>query len=235
MNEPGHTRVVEETTKTTYITSTSIVNEEIHFVPQSNSNVVDEKASKVNKTIVELNGQESTSEQKTRSRSSSSSSSSSSDKESTQKEEVPEDAQDNVESACAVTEPEILEVVKQSENEEMPVSSNAVDQNHEVSSSSSSSEEEDGNKDEEEKNDHVERKDETGEDPCAEEIETKSEASLIQAEVKIVNEGSDVKVDKESSSSSSSSSSDNEDNGEDTNQPHIEEVEEQDHMGNIDL
>ena len=91
MNEPGHTKVIEETTKTTYITSTSIVNEEIHLVEDNlNKNANEQTAvAKVNKTIVEVKGADVKDKRKSRSRSSSSSSSSSED-ESNKKEEIKE-------------------------------------------------------------------------------------------------------------------------------------------------
>ena len=85
LNEPGHTKVVEETTKTTYITSTSIVNEELHLVDTTSKS---ETTSDVKKTIVEVKGAE---EPKARSRSSSSSSSSSSEDECEKNEEVTKD------------------------------------------------------------------------------------------------------------------------------------------------
>merc|ERR1712001_725283 len=91
LNEPGHTKVIEETTKTTYITSTSIVNEEIHLVEENSNKKDAEKTSvpKVNKTIVEVKGAEAKDEHKARSRSSSSSSNSSED-ESNKKDEIKE-------------------------------------------------------------------------------------------------------------------------------------------------
>ena len=54
LNEPGHTKVVEETTKTTYITSTSIVNEELHLVETSTQSSKDESMSNVKKTVKQL-------------------------------------------------------------------------------------------------------------------------------------------------------------------------------------
>merc|ERR1711997_1265377 len=48
------------------------------------------------------------------------------------------------------------------------------------------------------------------EEKCKEEVETKTDASLIQAEVKVVPEETDIQENKDASSSSSSSSSDNE-------------------------
>ena len=78
--------MVEETTKTTYITSTSIVSEEVHLVETSAQSSKDETTSNVKKTVVEVKGAE---ENKARSRSSSSSSSSSEDD--CEKNEEPKD------------------------------------------------------------------------------------------------------------------------------------------------
>merc|ERR1719273_2609311 len=56
----------------------------------------------------------------------------------------------------------------------------------------------------------IEEIEEILEEKCKEEVETKTDASLIQAEVKVVPEETDIQENKDASSSSSSSSSDNE-------------------------
>merc|ERR1712001_567366 len=161
LNEPGHTKVVEETTKTTYITSTSIVNEELHLVDTSSKS---ETTSDVKKTIVEVKGAE---EPKARSRSSSSSSSSSSEDECVKNEEVTKE-----------------QVIPSNEdaNDHAQIEEDVIVENT-IS--------------------HETQKEE-------EELESKQEASLIQAEVKVVPEPLEVQEEKNDSSSSSSSSSDNE-------------------------
>merc|ERR1719273_1168987 len=56
----------------------------------------------------------------------------------------------------------------------------------------------------------IEEIEEVLEEKCKEEVETKTDAQLIQAEVKVVPEETDIQENKDASSSSSSSSSDNE-------------------------
>ena len=56
----------------------------------------------------------------------------------------------------------------------------------------------------------IEKTEEVLEEKCKEEVETKTDAALIQAEVKVVPEETDIQENKDASSSSSSSSSDNE-------------------------
>ena len=56
----------------------------------------------------------------------------------------------------------------------------------------------------------IEENEEVLEENCKEEVETKTDAALIQAEVKVVPEETDIQENKDASSSSSSSSSDNE-------------------------
>jgi len=64
LNEPGHSKIVEETTKTTFISSTSIVNEELHIVESSSKSAAIENGTKVNKTVVEVKGLETKSKKK---------------------------------------------------------------------------------------------------------------------------------------------------------------------------
>lgn len=227
MNEPGHSKIVEETTKTTFISSTSIVNEELHIVESSSKSAAIENGTKVNKTVVEVKGLETKSkkkkkEKKAHSRSSSSSSSSSED-ESSEKQ-----------------------VNNESEKEIKIVSVTNSNKEPETVSSSSSSDEE-NEKDNEETNvctetdtpetdvvkeeleihadNSVDIKEQAiekigeleKENDTEEEVEAKRKASLIQAEVKVVPDPVDLKDDKVDSSSSSSSSSDNEEDDESTN------------------
>merc|ERR1712141_149031 len=56
----------------------------------------------------------------------------------------------------------------------------------------------------------IEETEEVLEEKCKDEVETKTDAALIQAEVKVVPEETDIQENKDASSSSSSSSSDNE-------------------------
>ena len=230
MNEPGHTKVVEETTKTTYITSTSIVNEELHLVDTSSKS---ETTSDVKKTIVEVKGAE---EPKARSRSSSSSSSSSSEDECVKNEEVTkeqvipsnEDANDH-----AQIEEAVIVENNESEKEVEPIEQAVDKQEDHDSSSSSSSEDECDREDEKPKSDN-ELAIETVEENIIshetqkeeEELESKQEASLIQAEVKVVPEPLEVQEEKNDSSSSSSSSSDNEEEEESTKEEPTNTVEE---------
>jgi hypothetical protein len=229
LNEPGHTKVIEETTKTTYVTSTSIVNEEVHLV-EGNSN------KKVNKTIVEVKGAEAKDEHKSRSRSSSSSSSSSDD-ESNKKEEIIEALNNDppmVEIAHNTqTTDECIIVSEESEKDvaldpiPVPETKSREQEKADSSSSSSSSDDESEKEVEKPKSDNeiaveissiekegvkeqdIEIPKEIEEDN-EEEVESKRKASLIQAEVKVVPESDDLQERNAASSSSSSSSSDNE-------------------------
>ena len=222
LNEPGHTKVVEETTKTTYITSTSIVNEELHLVETSTQSSKDEGMSNVKKTVVEVKGSE---EHKTRSRSSSSSSSSSED-ECEKNEEIKDNVVPSVVNVADHAQIENTVVVDDKESEiESEAAQEIMNEKEDdhVSSSSSSSDDECEKKLEEPKSDNetavespeekAETSNEMGEE---EEIESKRKASLIQAEVKVVPEPSEVQEETKDSSSSSSSSSDSEEEEEST-------------------
>ena len=231
MNEPGHTKVVEETTKTTYITSTSIVNEELHLVDTSSKS---ETTSDVKKTIVEVKGAE---EPKARSRSSSSSSSSSSEDECEKIEEVTKDqvvpSNEDANDHAQTEEAAIVENIE-SEKEVEPIEQAVDKQEDHDSSSSSSSEDECDKEDEKPKSDNELAIETVGENIVIsneaqkeeEELESKQEASLIQAEVKVVPEPLEVEEEKNDSSSSSSSSSDNEEEEESTKEEPTNTVEE---------
>ena len=218
LNEPGHTKVIEETKKTTYITSTSIINEEIHFVEDSGKPVaIDENVSTVKKTVVEVKGAEVAVEHKAVSRSSSSSSSSSEDdvgnkqdakenevviKNESEKEEMPDESKDNIEVVVNNLSCEKDEEIDQQISPEIESAPTIIIE------------------------EPLETKEELAKEETAEEIEAKRKASLIQAEVKVVSESANLQEDEENnSSSSSSSSSDNEEDESTTkNQAQVEEM-----------
>jgi len=56
LNEPGHTKIIEETTKTTTHTSTVLLNETL--IESSDKKKAEEDVTKVNKTVVEVKGAE---------------------------------------------------------------------------------------------------------------------------------------------------------------------------------